>query len=117
MNRKSLLVSVVAASFTLAQATPAFAHGRGGWHHGAGPIIGLAAVGTALVVGTAELLSAPFVALNEAANQPPPPVYNQAPPQYYAQQAPVYAPPVMYYQQPQYYAAPPVYYGRGYYVR
>jgi len=87
--------------------TPASAHGR--HHDGGGLLFGLAALGTAAVVGVATIATAPVRALAAATEAPPPP-----PPAYYAPQPYYAAPPPVYYAPPQayYYAAPPGYYGR-----
>jgi len=83
----------------------ASAHGR---RHDGGLIFGLAALGTAAVVGVATLVTAPVRALADASAPAPvyaqpgyayaqPPVYAYAPPPVYVTPAPVYAAPPGYY--------------------
>ena len=96
--RTKLRYLFLATTMAIAPVSQASAHDH--WHHD-GPIIGLAALGVAAVVGTAAILTAPVRAVEApVAYYPPQPVYPPAPAVYYA------PPPV-------YYAAAPVYYGPG----
>lgn len=80
------LATVAIAATPLA---PASAHGYR--HGGGGLVFGLAALGTAAVVGAAEIATAPLRVV--------------APPAYYAPPRPVYCYPPAYY-----YGPPPAYY-------
>ncbi len=113
MKMKFAAMLLLSTSLAIAPAAPASAHGGHG-HRGGGPIIGLFALGAAVVAGTVAIASAPFNAIAEAgpgpqAYYPPPYASPYAPP--YAQ-APVYQVPPGYYPAPQAYYAPPVYYRR-----
>ena len=100
--KSAILGAVIAVALAAAPISPASAHG----YRGGGVIFGLAALGTAAVVGAAEIATAPIRALAG------PPVYVPAP-AYYAP-----APSYYYVPAPRYYYAPaPAYYAvpRGYY--
>jgi hypothetical protein len=103
---KSLAVAAsVALALAGAPLNPASAHG---YHHG-GPVLGLVALGAAVVVGVAAIVTAPIRALAAPVYgpapgyYPPPPAYSPPPPPTY-----YYAPPPYAYYPP----PPPGYYGR-----
>jgi hypothetical protein len=107
--RAAMIGATSAVALAAAPITPASAH----WHHHDGGVVfGLAALGTAAVVGAATILTAPVRALAA-------PVYAPAPaPTYYAPYAPppiYYAPPPVYSYAPPpaAYYPPPGYYGYG----
>ncbi len=108
VNLKAAIIGATGAiALAAAPVTPASAHG----HYHGGVVFGLAALGTAAVIGAATILTAPVRALAA-------PVYVPAP-TYYAPYAP---PPVYYAPPPAYtYAPPPAAYypppGYGYYGR
>jgi len=111
--RSAAMSTAVALSLAAAPLSSASAHGR---HDGL--VFGLAAAGTALVVGAATLLTAPIAIVTAplrattyyyappqpAYYAPPPPAYYAPPPAYYAP-----PPPPAYYYPPGY---PPGYYPR-----
>lgn len=115
MKFKPVAVGALAAMLAIAPLSEASAHGGGHWH-GGGPVVGLFALGAAVAVGTAAVLSAPFNALAAApepqvyAPPPPPQAYYSAPPAYYAPPPVAYYPPPRYYSQAPVYYAPPAYY-------
>jgi hypothetical protein len=100
MKYASAFVGALAAVAVAATpVAPASAHG---YRHGGGLVFGLAALGTAAVIGAAEIATAPLRVV--------------APPVYYARPA-YYPPPPAYYYPPApayYYGPPP---GYGYYGR
>jgi hypothetical protein len=101
MQRKSMFIGALAAvALVAAPMAPASAHGY--YRHGGGLFYGLAALGTAAIVGAATIATAPLRVLA------PPVVYGppRAPAYYYAPVPQYYAPA------PTYYAPPPGYYGR-----
>jgi hypothetical protein len=105
--KAAIIGATAAIALAAAPVTPASAHG----HYHGGVVFGLAALGTAAVIGAATILTAPVRALAA-------PVYAPAP-AYYAPYAP---PPVYYAPPPAYtYAPPPAAYypppGYGYYGR
>jgi hypothetical protein len=91
--RAALVGTCAAVALAAAPVAPASAHS---YHHG-WPVIGLAALGAAAVVGAATIVTTPVRVL--AAPFYPPPAYYPPAPAYYS-------PP------PAYYGAPPGYYGR-----
>ncbi len=109
----TLIAAIAGVAMAVAPLSPASAHGH---HHDGGLLFGLAALGTAAVVGVATIVTAPVRALAEI---PPPapgyaapiytaPAYSYAPPAAYAPPA-YYAPPVAAYYPP---PPPPGYGGR-----
>jgi|ERR1700733_3134273 len=107
LKYKSAIISTaIAVSLVATPLSPALARGR---DHGF-PLFGLAAAGTALVVGAVTLLTAPIALATAPLNapayyaQPPQPYYAPPPQSYYA------PPPQSYYAPPPpqaYYAPPP----------
>ena len=121
MNMKFATVLMVSTALAMAPLAPASAHIGHGRGHGDGPILGLFALGAAVVAGTVAVASMPFNAVAEAAPGPQGyyPQQQAYPQQAYAPQyaqAPVYAPPA-YYPAPQVYYAPPAYYPPQVYYR
>jgi len=119
MKCKTVAIGALAVMMAIAPVSSALAHDHDHWEHG-GPLVGLFALGAAVVVGTAVILTAPINALAgpppQAYYGPPPGYYAGPPPGYYAQapyygQAPYYAQPRGVYAAPGgYYAQAPVYY-------
>lgn len=106
--RAAIIGATSAIALAAAPVTPASAH----WHHHDGGVVfGLAALGTAAVVGAATILTAPVRALAAPVYAPPAPAYYApyAPPPVYYAPPPAYSyappPPAAYYP-------PPGYYGR-----
>jgi hypothetical protein len=94
--RAAIIGACAAVALAAAPLTPASAH----QHHG-GLVFGLAALGAAVVVGAATIVTAPIRVL-AAPLYAPGPAY----PAYYPPAPAYYAPP------PAYYGPPPGYYGR-----
>jgi hypothetical protein len=94
--RAAIIGACAAVALVAAPLTPASAH----QHHG-GLVFGLAALGAAVVVGAATIVTAPIRVL-AAPFYAPGPAY----PAYYPPAPAYYAPP------PAYYGPPPGYYGR-----
>jgi hypothetical protein len=105
--RAAIIGATSALALAAAPITPASAH----WHNHGGVVFGLAALGTAAVVGAATILTAPVRALAAPVYAPPAPAYYApyAPPPVYYAPPPAYSyappPPAAYYP-------PPGYYGR-----
>jgi hypothetical protein len=107
--KAALIGATGAIALAAAPVTSASAH----WHHHDGGVVfGLAALGTAAVVGAATILTAPVRALAAPVYAPAPTYYAPyAPPPVYYAPPPVYSyapPPAAYYPPPGYSA----YYGR-----
>ncbi|HUC67335.1 MAG TPA: hypothetical protein VMA53_17975 [Stellaceae bacterium] len=105
--RAAMIGATSAIALAAAPIAPASAHG----HYHGGVVFGLAALGTAAVVGAATILTAPVRALAAPVYAPPAPAYYApyAPPPVYYAPPPAYSyappPPAAYYP-------PPGYYGR-----
>jgi hypothetical protein len=99
--QSATIIAVAAAAIIAAPLSSVSAHDH--WHRGGGLLFGLAALGTAAVVGAATIATAPVRVLAA-----PAPGYYAPPPVYYAP-APVYVAPPVYAAPPVYYAPAPMY--------
>src|SRR5271166_3184283 len=88
----AVIGAFAAVALAAAPLAPASAHGRD--HDRGGLIFGLAALGAAVVVGAATIITAPVRPLAEPAYAPLPGYYAPPPQAYY------YAPPPRYYYAP-----------------
>jgi len=101
--KTSLTSALIGTALIMTPVTQASAHGR----HDGGLLFGLAALGTAAVVGVATIVTAPVRAIAAA----PAPTYYALAPVYAAPPVYSYAPPPVYYAAPPpvAYAPPPSY--------
>lgn len=116
MNRHIPRIALLVGA--LAVCGQATAHGGGGgWHGGAGPVLGAAVVGAVVGAVVSGNHDRTVYVERQPAYYGPPPVYVQAPPPVYYQPYPPYpvveryvpVPPPYYRER--YYGPPPVYYG------